>query len=205
MNNEGFTPLPVKNKSGSKIKRVVIVIIVTFVALGLIATAAVFALSLLKKNSANNQSAPTPKTGIRSGVDETKNFEKSNTATFGYFEVTINKMTANYKPEDGQTPQKSGDEFLLLNITAKNTDTLGHLLSDIDLAILSGEDIINSSYVVFVEPVIKTSSIEPGGSITGNLVYEVPSNSNNLKLYYNTQIYSDEKDKSKKIEYILAL
>lgn len=200
-----YTPLPSKNNSGkSKAKRVIITIVITFVALAIIATAVVFGLSLLKKSSTDSQTTSAPKTGIRAGVDETKNFEKNKTATFGYFEVQINKVTTNYKPEDGLSPQNPGYEFLVLNITVKNADKIGHLLSDIDLAVLSGEEVINSTYVVFVEPVIKTGSVEPGASVTGNLVYEVPPNSKDLKLYYNTRIYNNEQEKLKKIEYTLA-
>jgi hypothetical protein len=205
MNNETFTPLPTKNNSGnSKVKRVVIIIVITIVALGIIATAVVSALSLLKKDSTKDESIPTPKTGIRADVDETKNFEKNKTAMFGYFEVQVDKVTTDYKPGGGLTPQNPGYEFVVLTITAKNTDKIGHLLSDIDLAVLSGEDVINSSYVVFVKPVIKTSTVKPGASITGNLVYEVPPDSKDLKLYYNTRIYNNEQEKLKKIEYTLA-
>lgn len=204
MNPELLNISPKNSKRTNK-KRVVLGII-TIIVIGSIAASVVFILQTISPNSVTvTTSQPTdlPSTGIRADVDERNEIPKNQTATFGYFDVKINKVTRNYKPTDGRSPSQSGYVFLLLDITATNTSKDAHSLSDIELGVLSGQDVIYSSLSVLVEPVFKTGSIDAGKTVSGNLVFEVPPNKD-VKLYYNTQIYNYETQKLEKIEYILA-
>ena len=185
------------SKKSVLIKTILAVFIVLASATGTILIARIIRDS--PKNTVDQSTLPP----LRANVDEKRNFEKDSTAMFGYFEVKINKVTANYIPEGDLLPTKDGYTFLLLNMTAKNTDAESHLLSDIDLGILDGEEVLNASFFVQVKPAIQGEVVEPAKSITGNLVYEVPANAKDLKLYYNKSLFNDEAGRLKKIEYTL--
>lgn len=203
MNPELFTASP-KNNNGAKRKRIVIGVIITIVAIAGIATAVVLILSLFKTNTSTTPQTTTPPvTGIRANVDERNDFQKNQTAKFGYFDVSINNVTRDYKPTDGLVPIRQEYTFLLINITVKNASTDSRLLSDAELGVLSGEDVLNLSSSVRIDPVFRTGVIDAGQVVTGNLVFEVPPAEKDLKLYYNTQIYNYEEEKLKKIEYTL--
>lgn len=184
-------------------KHLVVKAIIGVVILLASAAATIFVAQLISVPKVNPLDSQDPSTGLRAGVDEKKGFEKGSTASFGYFEVKIDKSVINYVPESNALPRNKGYVFLLLNITAKNTDVDAHLLSDINLAVLDGETVINSSPYVRLSPAIQGNVIEPGATFNGNLVYEVPANASDLKLYYNTSIYNDDQGKLKKIEYTL--
>lgn len=202
--NPPVTPVTMPTMTGkgpaprkSVIVRVLIILaILTFVALG---TLLVLSLS----NTASDTLKVETVNPLREGIDETKSFDKDTSATFGYFEMTINDVTRGYKPDNGSMPSKPSDEFILLNISAKNTDQAPHLLSDIDLAVLADKTLINASFVS-IDSQFKSTSVEPGATVTGNLLFSVPSDATDLKLYYNTQIYSEEKQKLVTSEYTLA-
>ncbi len=203
MNPELFTASS-KNNNGTNKKRIILGIVITVVAIAGIAAAVVLILPLFKGNTAAPQTATPPITSIRANVDERKDIQKDQTAKFGYFDVKISKVTRDYKPGGGISPSQKGYVFLLLNLSATNTSDEPHLLSDIELGVLSGQEILYPTLSVRAEPVLKTGSIDAGQTVTGNLVFEVPSTDKDLKLYYNTQMYNYEEEKLKKTEYTLA-
>lgn len=182
-------------------------LIIIIVASVLLAAGIGVTVFLLIKNapgpSQTSQSTSVTKTD-RPKVDEEKTFEKGSVASFGHFEATLNKQTPNYQFADGTKPTSSDKQFLVLNLTFKNVDTEAHLLSDIDLGVLDGTTIINPTYLS-VDPPIRPGAIEAGKSVTGNMVFEVPTNAADLKLYYNTQIYSEQDKKLKNIQYLMPL
>jgi hypothetical protein len=140
---------------------------------------------------------------VRDDVDETKNFEKDDVARFGNFEVTINQADVNYQSgKSDVAPLIETNRFVLLNITAKNVDQVTRALSDIDLALLADETVINMSFFR-IDPAFEFGTIEPGAEVTGNILFELPPNISNLKLYYNTQMYDNEQEQLKRREYTL--
>lgn len=202
-----MNPEPLKRlkKSSSHRKKQLLLLVITVLSVVGIATGVVILLQLVQppaKTITISNPTDLPAIGIRADVDERNEIPKGQPAQFGHFEVKINKIVRNYKPADNRATTQNNYEYLLVDLSAKNTSPDIHALSDIELGLLSGEDVINSS-LVRVEPVFKTGSINPGQSVSGNLVFEVPKGKN-LKLYYNTQIYNYEKQKLEKIEYTLA-
>ena len=188
-------------------KKPLVIVAISILAVALIAGGSALAYSLLKSNTANDglaDQSQEEQNPLRQGVAEEKEFEKGTPATFGYFEVTVNQVTPDYKPTNGLLPSTKDYTFLLVNVTAKNTDQTPRLLSDFHFAVLNGDFVINTS-LAQVDPALKNGAVEPGTSVTGNLLYEVPANATGLKLYYNTQIYNEEKQQLEKIEYTTPL
>lgn len=181
-------------------KRNLMRIIISLLILAVVGGGLVIAMYLLKASADNQAMQSRP---VREDSDERENFSKGKTATFGYFEVKVNNATRGYTPNDGSLPITKGYTFLLVNITAKNTDKEPRLMSDIDLGVLVDRTIINASFTR-VEPAFNSGIVDPGNSVTGNLLYEVPPDGGDVRLFYNTQLYSNEDEKLKKIEYTLA-
>jgi hypothetical protein len=187
--------------------KVVGVIVITLLVLAGIATG-VFAF-LATNNDASNTAQVEQQSfnRIRNDVDKTTDYVEDDAkqpVKFGYFDVTLNNVVRGYVPQDGSVP-RDNSEYLLINLTISNPDSKVHLLSSLDLAILTADDRLFNSAFVRVDPMIDTIRIEPGATVEGNVIFDIPTNAQGLKLYYNTQIYNEEAQKLERLEYSILL
>lgn len=190
--------------SQAGISRLVVIIIISVVGVLIIAGGSLALLVTLKKKD-NNGIAPAQSTqNLRDKADETKEFAADTPATFGPFAVTINKVSRHYKPGNNTEPKYPNEEFLLLDITIKNTSSTAQLLSETGLGLLV-DDVLEVSSFITVEPVLELGVIEAGETRQGNLLYEVPSDAQNVQLYYNYDQYDETEQRMKKIEYTLDI
>lgn len=174
-----------------------IIFIVSIVAVGVWGGAASTALNAANKAysqfSAQNQAL----------IDQKKDFNKGDTATFGNFQVKVNSVTRNYNPNDSYNTPDTGKEFVAVNITAKNIATSSESISKYDFKI---DDAGTASDAVFVDdaPVFDGGDLDAGASSTGNIVFQVTSGSTDLKLQYSLIVY-DVNSGVKTLTYTLGL
>ena len=136
-------------------------------------------------------------------IDQKKDFNKGDTATFGNFQVKVNSVTRNYDPNNGYDTPDQGDEFIVVNLTAKNVANTSESISKYDLKI-NDSGTANDATFVDVDPVFDGGDIDSGSSTTGNIVYQVKAGATQLKLQYQLIVY-DTNSGVKTLTYTLGL
>ena len=127
---------------------------------------------------------------------ETYELSSDETMKTAFFDLVINKISR--KDEFmGYVPEKSNYEFLILNITIKNTtnnnDPLPMFYNDFKLRWndSNGEEYIYPEYSFTTEQLPDEYTIFKGKSKTGNLIFTVPKEENNLKLIF-IELFTDD-------------
>jgi hypothetical protein len=169
----------------------------TFVAVG-----SGVALDAAKKanDALNEQSA-----SVQSQIDAKKDFSKGETAKFGDFEVAVKSVTRDYTSTNAYTQPSDGNEFVVVNISVKNTTDTTQSLTKYNLQLTDGSVANDASLVVDVSPAFTGGSIVAGGTAEGNIVFEVKKGASDLKLLYETTVYDYTTYQSKTLTYTLAV
>lgn len=98
-----------------------------------------------------------------------------------YFDVTVNKVSVRDRVNTGNQwtdlEKENGNQYLILNITFKNTDNESRLVFDGDVIIVYNgkEFLFDSTETVMLEGWGTFEQINPLTSITTNIVYKIPS------------------------------
>lgn len=166
---------------------------------------AFFIVSIVANSSANNErfrAIESQQNEAQSAIDGKKDFAKGETANLAdIFELTINSSERNYVLESGRTPAQ-GKQFALVNITVKNISEESEQISAAKFgAINNGLKV--PSVIAAVPDGLQSGQLEPGATLTGNLLYEVPSDATDLKLAYE-RVAIDKSFKTQRITYTLA-
>jgi len=137
-------------------------------------------------------------------IDAKKDFNKGETATFGNFEVTVNSVKRNYIPEESFYAPDAGEEYVLVNVSAKNVSQDAESLSGYDLS-LNADGISDTSYFINVSPEFEGGTLSAGATATGNLVFKITDDAKKLKLQYESIVYDTSDYTSKTLTYTLGL
>lgn len=135
----------------------------------------------LQKQDAQNQQM----------LDAKKNFTKGETAVFGNFEVKVNSVNSNYKPDNQYYQADDGKQYIVVNLTVKNTGTDSEFLSPYTFT-MNNDGVATANAFVSVDPELPTGDLSPRATTTGNVVYEVNQGATNLMLQYETTLYGPD-------------
>lgn len=123
--------------------------------------------------------------------DAKKNFSKGETALLGVYEVKANSVQRNYVPETGTRRPAAAKEFILVNLTIKNTDTKDAWVTMSTFDLNDGTDSTNGLSVPVPSSSRISKKLTPGASVTGYVVYEVEKDATDLKLEYEKRATSN--------------
>ena len=137
-------------------------------------------------------------------IEAQKDFKKGETAKFAEFEVKANSVQRNYLPTDTYTQPEVGKEFIVVNVTVKNTATEPKTISNYDLKLNEAGVADTVSYVT-VDPVFYGGELSAGASLSGNVVYQVAKGATDLKLQYGTYVYDVNGSGLQNLTFTLAL
>lgn len=124
-------------------------------------------------------------------VDAKKDFAAGETATFANFEVKVDKVTRNYVPENEFQRASDGKELIVVSLSTKNTSDEAKYISAFDFEVVANGVGEAASYID-VEPAYEGGDVEPDGTASGNIVFEVPAGATGLKLQYTTYESGEE-------------
>lgn len=151
-----------------------------------------------------NNSVEKNNADTKAQIDAKKDFLKGETAKFGTFEVKINSVQRDYVPTDSYPRADGGNEFVLVNISVKNTGSESEYISNYDLS-MNDNGVSDTASYYDVNPSFDGGDLSPGATTTGNLMYEVTKGSDKLKLQYETTVYESGQSNVKNLTYTLAL
>ncbi|TAL14673.1 DUF4352 domain-containing protein [Patescibacteria group bacterium] len=137
-------------------------------------------------------------------MDAKKDFAKGETARFGTFDVKVNSVDTNYQSTDGYSQPDTGNKYVLVNVTVTNPGPDSVSVSDYDLQ-LSADGVSNTNAYLSVNSPFSGGTLAKGASLTGNLVYSVPTTASKLLLTYDTTVFTTKPYKLEKLTYTLAL
>ncbi|MES2630754.1 MAG: DUF4190 domain-containing protein [Patescibacteria group bacterium] len=136
-------------------------------------------------------------------IDAKKDFAKGETAVFGHYEVKVNSVERNYVSESEFYQAEEGMEYVVVNLTVKNISDDNKYVGPYTFTLTDNGTAVDSAFVT-VDPELASENLDPGETITGNLVFEVTKDSTDLKLQLETTVY-DSSYKAKDLVYTLAI
>jgi|GEM_PF-805352 len=180
--------------------------IIAFAAFGTAATVSTGALAAASKEAqAANKALSASDALAQKEIDAKKDFAKGETATFGTFTVKVNSVNLNYVPANTYEQANSGSKYVVVNVTVTNVSDSSTDVSASDLE-LNADGVSNTTeYAVTVDPSFTGGSLDKGASVTGNIVYTVPTSASTLKLQYSTTAVTVTPYQMKDLTYTLAL
>lgn len=181
---------------------VTLLFIVTLVTVGLGGAVATGALNEAAQHAQSELAKYNSET--QALIDQKKEFKKGETAVFGQFEVKVNDVDRDYKPKNSYFSAGDGKEYIVVNVTVKNIGKDAKYISSYDLKINEG-GVTNSSSFYDVEPSFDGGSLAANASLTGNLMFEVTKDADNLKLQYETSVYDTNGSGLKTLTYTLEI
>ncbi len=149
------------------------------------------------------QQADDQNTQTQEMLDAKKDFSKGETAQFGNLEIKVNSVQRNYVPDSDLYQPEEGKEYIVLNLSVKNTGDDSEYIYPYTFAVNDGGMAVDSAFVT-VSPELNSGDLSQGATATGNVVYEVTEGATDLKLQYETSVLTPEFE-SKTIVYTLAI
>lgn len=105
----------------------------------------------------------------------------------------VNDVQRHFQPQNRFTRTQPGNEFVLTSITLNNTgnETIHYNTNDFKMQDSSGVQ-KNGETMSDLPNRIDFGELAPGGTLQGNLVFQAPQGDSNLKLIYETDIFSKQ-------------
>lgn len=126
-------------------------------------------------------------------ADAKSDFSKGETGVFGDWEVKVNSVQRNYDTGSKYYVPKDGNEYIVVNITAKNVSKSPDLVSSYDFKVNVDGASEGPSYATVPSPKFDSKTLDPGVSQTGNILFEVPKGATNLKLTMSAYTVNGQK------------
>ena len=162
-----------------------IILIVAFIAI------VFFGPLLLGKPSISKQQPIPPKTS----------FVKGETAQFEKLRVTATAVQRGWQPNNQFIIPTEGNEFTLVTLNLKNTDTEPITVSPADFTLGVNGVVVNHTIKVIPANPLAATEMKPGAEFSGDIVFEIKKDSTRLTLQY--QMYDTTTQKN--ITYSLGL
>ncbi len=137
-------------------------------------------------------------------IDAKKDFKVGETARFGEFDVKVNSVDKNYVPASSYSKAEAGSKYVVVNISVSNptADTLS--VSSYDFKI-NADGVAKSSSYLSIDDDFQGGTLDKGASTSGNLVFMVKDSAKDLKLQYETQVFTPKEYKVAELTYTLGL
>jgi hypothetical protein len=161
--------------------------------------------ALLRADQQVKSALDSQQTAVQKQIDAKKYFGKGDTATFGNYSVKVNSVTRNYTPTDTSMQASDGKEFVVVNVSVKNTASDSQSFTKYDLKMIDNGIANDASFSVDDSPDFTGGEITPGATTEGNIVFEVTTGATGLKLQYETTVYSTGSYQAKTLTYTLAI
>jgi hypothetical protein len=140
----------------------------------------------------------------QSQIDAKKDFAAGEKARFGEFEVKVNSVNKNFVPSSVYSQADSGSKYVLVNITVTNPSDEGVSISSYDFK-LNADGVANKTSYVSIDDEFQGGTLEKGASTSGNLVFTVKEDAKELKLQFETQVFTPKTYKLAELTYTLGL
>lgn len=108
-------------------------------------------------------------------------------------ELTASNLVRGFTPKSEFYEPSAGKEFISVNVALKNTGTESESFSSFDFKVRDSAGVEqNDAYVGEVDGQLESGSLAGGGSVSGVIVFEVPTGDTGLVLVYKPSYFSNE-------------
>ncbi len=153
--------------------------------------------SSTSQSSTNSSSSSENKTDSNESKTEEKDeYNVGDTIDFDGKEVTITKVKRNYSTGNQFFHPKSGNEYVKVYAKIVNTSENEASINSWDFKIQNSKGVISSCSIITGDPAedeLSFSTLAPGGTTEGSVIFEVPKNDSGLKLIYNPSFFSSRR------------
>lgn len=111
----------------------------------------------------------------------------------GDITLTVTEVQRNYTSSDGFSKPESGKEFVRVNVKLVNGSSVTESYNEFDFKVqTSTGNRLDPTFIANAPNELQSGDLASGGSVVGNVVFEVPRDDKNLKLIYDGSFFSNE-------------
>jgi hypothetical protein len=111
----------------------------------------------------------------------------------GDITLTVTDVQRNYTSSDGYSTPESGKEFVRVNVKLVNGSSVTESYNEFDFKVqTSTGNRLDPTFIANAPNELQSGDLASGGSVVGNVVFEVPRDDKNLKLIYDGSFFSNE-------------
>lgn len=136
-------------------------------------------------------------------INAKKDFAKGETADFGDFKVKVNSVDKNFTPSENWARADDGKKFISVNVTISTESDETPQISPMTFNVVDGSSIVNASLYDGKNPLDRVA-LAAGGSMTGDIVFEVSESSTSWKLQYKKYVIDYSAGGTATLTYTLA-
>jgi len=149
-----------------------------------------------EQGESENPSPSPPKTTPSTKAPAPQNLEVAlgETAELSDRTLTVNDFQGNFiPPGEFQPNPQPGNGFFAVNVSVSNTSNAAISISSFDFKLQDSNGVQRPPELITELPdEINVSDIAPGGTLTGNMVFQAPQGDPDLKLAYNPMTFPQE-------------
>lgn len=106
--------------------------------------------------------------------------------------LTVTDVQRNYSSGNQFDTPESGKEYVRVNLKLVNSSSSTKSYNEFDFKVQTSTGNRINSTISLVPNALNSGDLVAGGSVTGNIVFEVPKDDKGLKLVYNGSLWSNE-------------
>ena len=147
-----------------------------------------------KNDSLSNQSSQSENNENSNSIQnkaEAKEHKVGDTIAIDGEELTVTEVKRDYKSGNEYIKPDSGNEYVKITVTIKNSSDDTISVSPYEFKILDGNGVYRACNYILKQTLASTQ-LAKGGNISGSMTFEVPKNDANLKLIYTPSFWSDD-------------
>lgn len=101
------------------------------------------------------------------------------------YTMTVNKVDRNWQSPASYDKPEAGREYVLVEVTITNEGKSSISYNTFDFKMQDNNGVQKTEAYTMATNKLDSGDLAPGGKITGNLVYDVPTGATGLKLLFN--------------------
>lgn len=124
-----------------------------------------------------------------SNANQQSEFAVGDTVKINDYTMTVNKVQRNWQsPADYDKPE-SGKEYVFVEVTITNEGKNSISYNTFDFKMQDSNGVQKTETYTMSTNKLNSGDLAPGGKITGNLVYDVPTGATGLKLLFTPMFW----------------
>ena len=140
---------------------------------------------IVAASGGNNEPTKVGETNmVSSNTNQQTEFAVGDKIKIDDYTMTVNKVERNWQsPADYDKPE-SGKEYVLVEVTITNEGSSSISYNTFDFKMQDSDGVQKTETYTMSTNKLNSGDLAPGGKITGNLTYDVPTGATGLKLLF---------------------
>lgn len=138
-----------------------------------------------------NEPTKVGETNQASNVNQPTEYKVGDVVKIDDYTMAVNKIERNWRSPAEYDKPESGKEYVLVEVTITNEGKKSISYNTFDFKIQDSNGVQKTEAFTMATNKLNSGDLAPGGKITGNLVYDVPTGATGLKLLFSPTFWGE--------------